>query len=88
MVQQLLFYSLCEMCPNTEFFWSVFPRIRTEYGPEKTLYLDTFHAVIALGILNSTKIKQILPLAEKTSVFLNTAYSKLMKIRFYLKTFE
>ena len=23
--------SLCEMCPNTEFFWSVFSRIRTEY---------------------------------------------------------
>ena len=31
-----------------EFFWSVFPRIRTEYvfriQPEKTPYLDTFHA--------------------------------------------
>ena len=35
------------------FFWSVFSHIRTEYGeilnagkygPEKTLYLDTFHA--------------------------------------------
>ena len=25
-------------------FWSVFSRIRTEYGPEITLYLDTFHA--------------------------------------------
>ena len=24
--------SLCEKCPNTEFFWSVFPRIWTEYG--------------------------------------------------------
>ena len=42
------------------FFWSVFPRIRTEYeylsvfspnagkhGPKKTPYLDTFHAAIA-----------------------------------------
>ena len=28
------------------FFWSVFSRIRTEFGPEKTPYLDTFHAVI------------------------------------------
>ena len=28
------------------FFWSVFSRIRTEYGPEKTLYLDTFHTVL------------------------------------------
>ena len=33
------------------FFWSVFFRIRTEYGnagkygPEKTPYLDTFHTV-------------------------------------------
>ena len=34
------------------FFWSLFPRIRTEYGdspgkygPEKTPYLDTFHAL-------------------------------------------
>ena len=27
------------------FFWSVFFCIQTEYGPEKTLYLDTFHAV-------------------------------------------
>ena len=27
------------------FSWSVFSRIRTEYGPEKTPYLDTFHAV-------------------------------------------
>ena len=22
-------------CPNSEFFWSIFSRIRTEYGPEK-----------------------------------------------------
>ena len=28
------------------FFWFVFSRIRTEYGPEKTPYLDTFHAVL------------------------------------------
>ena len=26
-------------------FWSVFLRNRTEYGPEKTSYLDTFHTV-------------------------------------------
>ena len=25
-------YSLREKCPNSEFFWSVFSRIRTEYG--------------------------------------------------------
>ena len=51
------FYTLCEKCPSTEFFWSVFSRTRTEYGdlrskyrPEKTPYLDTFHAVIILNI--------------------------------------
>ena len=27
------------------FFWFVFSRIRTEYGPEKTPYLDIFHTV-------------------------------------------
>ena len=42
--------ALREKCPNTEFFLvRIFPhsdRIRsdTEYGPKKTLYLDTFHA--------------------------------------------
>ena len=35
--------SLCEMCPNTEFFLvCIFPG---KYGPEKTPYLDTSHAV-------------------------------------------
>ena len=29
------------------YFWSAFSCIRTEYGPEVTPYLDTFHAVIA-----------------------------------------
>ena len=27
------------------FFWSLFSHIWTEYGPEKTRYLDNFHAV-------------------------------------------
>ena len=31
------------------FFWSVFSRIRTEYGPAKTPYFDTFHAVKIQG---------------------------------------
>ena len=30
--------SLCEMCPNTEFFfWSVFSRSRTEYGEIRSI---------------------------------------------------
>ena len=53
--------ALREKCPDTEFYLSIFSCIRTAYGdllqisvfslntakyrPEKTLYLDTFHAV-------------------------------------------
>ena len=37
--------SLREKCPNTDIFLSIFSRIRTENGPEKNPYLDTFHAV-------------------------------------------
>ena len=29
------------------FFWAVFSRIRTEYGPEKTPHLDTFRVLYA-----------------------------------------
>ena len=59
--------SLCEKCPNTEFFLVRISRIRTEnlkdteylsvfspnkrkYGPEKTRYFDTFHALTVLDI--------------------------------------
>ena len=34
--------SLHEKCPNTEFFFGL---NKGKYGPEKTPYLDTFHAV-------------------------------------------
>ena len=29
---QMMNQALCEMCLNTDFFWSVFSRIQTEYG--------------------------------------------------------
>ena len=64
MLQRLLIllkFPLHEKCPDTEFLWSVFFCIRTEYGdlrsnsvfspntgkygPEKTSYLNTFYAV-------------------------------------------
>ena len=39
----------CAKCPNTEFFsgphFSAFCPNTVKYGPEKTSYLDTFHAV-------------------------------------------
>ena len=43
-------FTLREKCPNAEFCCSVFPRIWTEYGPEKTPYLDTFKTVSLLLI--------------------------------------
>ena len=62
------FFELCislrEKCPYSDFFWSVFSRIRTEYGEyilrnqskcgkirtRKTPNTDTFHAIIYLFI--------------------------------------
>ena len=52
----ILYYIHCvKSVQIRSIFWSVFSHIRTEfspnagkYGPEKTLYLDTFHAVIIL----------------------------------------
>ena len=35
-VEKLLFL-LCEKCPYSEFFWSVFSRIRTEYGETRSI---------------------------------------------------
>ena len=52
--------SLREKCPNTEFFLvrilphleylSVFSPNAGKYGPEKTPYLDTFHAVFIIQL--------------------------------------
>ena len=36
------------------FFWSAFSRIRTQYRPEKTPYLETFHAVKVITALTIT----------------------------------
>ena len=48
-------YALGEKCPNTEFILvrlysdcSVFSPNKGKYRPEKTPYLDTFHAVTVL----------------------------------------
>ena len=37
---------LREKCPSIEFTWSVFMPSTGKYGPQKSLYLDTFHAVV------------------------------------------
>ena len=39
-------YSLRKKCPNTEPFLVVFCPNVGKYEPDKTSYLDTFHAVI------------------------------------------
>ena len=41
-------FTLREKCPNTEFSWSVFSPNTGKYGPEKTLYLDNFHAELRI----------------------------------------
>ena len=43
------------------FFWSVFSRIRTECGPEKTAYFDTCYAE-----LPNTKFLELLLLYTKS----------------------
>ena len=49
-----LIISLHEKCTNTEFFsgqyFPVFSPNTGKYGPEKTPYLDTFHAVYVIGL--------------------------------------
>ena len=46
------------------FFWSVFSRIRTEYGPENTPYLDNFQVVFVAKKKNNhgyiTRISNLL----------------------------
>ena len=51
---------------NTELFWPVFSHIQTKYGPEKTPYLDTFHAV---------QIKQII---QKKLIQLRVKYNQII----------
>ena len=49
---RFLLGSLCEKCANTEFFsgpYVIVFRLNTgKNGPEKTHYLDIFHAVITM----------------------------------------
>ena len=72
------------------FFWFVFSRIRTEYGdllrksvfslntgkcrPEKTLYLDTFHAVLGSGL------KFIFHLKSQLTIFFNSSLWSLAEV--------
>ena len=51
--------TLREKCPNTEVFFGpyfpVFSPNTGKYGPEKTPYLDTFHAVKGLRVTKIVK---------------------------------
>ena len=42
------------------YFWSVCSCIRTEYGPEITPYLNTFHAVIVSVVVSFIKVTESL----------------------------
>ena len=64
------------------FFWSVFSRIRTvsvfspntgKYGPEKTPYLDNFHAVLNDNIIWCKYSRVITDLKKSESFFLLSA---------------
>ena len=44
-------FPLRESVQIRRFFWSVFSRIRIEYGPEGTPYLDIFHTVFHFILL-------------------------------------
>ena len=49
---EVMFFNTCKTihCVKSvqirSYFWSVFSTNTRKYGPEKTPYLDTFHAVI------------------------------------------
>ena len=47
-----------ESVEKRSFSWSVFSPNRGKYGPEKTLYLDTFYAVILLKVYDSFLFSQ------------------------------
>ena len=54
--------SLSEKYPYSEFFWSVFSRIRTEYGEiwtRKTANTDTFYAVFYSCVVDYITTKSV-----------------------------
>ena len=80
--------TLREKCPDTKFL-SVFSPNAGKYGPEKTPYLDTFHAVTLASIAfikNAFFVDAIPKFAIVKGQFINetdslTASRKLMKSR-------
>ena len=62
--------TLREKCPYSEFFWSVFSTIRTEYGPEK-IQIRTLHAVQKRGRLSYYKLGQVLQSRESITKWVN-----------------
>ena len=60
------------------FFWSVFSRIRTEYGPENTPYLDNFQVVFVAKKKTTMGISLIYQIYCLSVFFTNKAnYAKL-----------
>ena len=59
--QEVRNVTLRKKCPYSELFWSVFSRIRTEYGEIRkmrtriTPNTNTFHAVLVLGKILRTQ---------------------------------
>ena len=55
LAKDLVYLVLREKCRYSEYFWSVFSRIWTEYEPEKLRNTDDFYAVWELISKNSLK---------------------------------
>ena len=85
-----------EKCPNTEFFLvSIFPQLdwiwrdAGKYGPEKTSYLDTFHAVTSVDIklISSHKSNKFL-ITESPLKMMKNAFYFTLKALIVLKIFK
>ena len=60
------------------FFWSVFSCIRTEYGLEKTPYLDIFYAVL-ISIIMCNPLWNLFHIVSFNSSVLNAPFLYLLK---------
>ena len=74
---------MCEMCPMCEMctkYLFVFSPNAGKYGPEKTPYLDTFHAVV-IKLMRMRK----LTLEGKITIFKSLAISEIVHLAIITK---
>ena len=76
-------YHCVKIVQIRSYFWSLFSPIQTEYGPEITLYLDTFQAVyfmrnVWIEWYNDTNIH--LPISGERSDFIHLESTRKPKV--------